>query len=107
MRDSNPIREGLIRIRIIGPRHLGQLWNGIAMRLESRKTAGDGMSWSFYIRHVQSVLGPADAVWTIMGTAWRRDDPGAVLFCSLLEDINAFDTRRPALSEPVPRHFDR
>jgi hypothetical protein len=75
------------------------------MRLESRKTAGDGMSWSFYIG--QSFLGPADAVWTIMGTAWRRDDPGAVLFCSLLEDINAFDTRRAALSELVPRHFDR
>ena len=32
-----------MRVRTIGPRHLGQVWDRIAMRLESNKTASDGM----------------------------------------------------------------
>ena len=27
VRNSNPMREGLIRVRTIGPRHLGQVWD--------------------------------------------------------------------------------
>jgi hypothetical protein len=42
VRKSNPIREGLIRIKIIGPEHLGHTWV-IATRLESNKTSSEGM----------------------------------------------------------------
>ena len=32
-----------MRIKIIGPKHLGQIWGRIAMRLASNKTATDDM----------------------------------------------------------------
>ena len=43
LRFSNPRRDGLMRVRTIGPKHLGQRWGRIAMRLGSNKTVNDGM----------------------------------------------------------------
>jgi hypothetical protein len=46
VRFSNPIRDGLMCASTIGPKHFGQGWGRIAIRLGSNKTANDGMKWS-------------------------------------------------------------
>src|SRR4030095_7958355 len=50
------IRDGLMRVRTIGPKHLGQGWGRIAMRLGSNKPVNDGMMQSPYIRREHDTL---------------------------------------------------
>jgi hypothetical protein len=52
--ESDPRR--LMRVRTIGPKHLGQGWSRIAMRLGSNKTANDGMMQSPYTRREHNTL---------------------------------------------------
>ena len=56
MRFSNPIRDGLMCVRTIGPKHLGQGWGRIAMRLGPNKTVNDGMMQSPYTRRELNTL---------------------------------------------------
>jgi len=86
VRNSKPMREGLIHVRTIGPRHLGQVWDWIAMRLVSNKTASDGMMLTSIQAGAQRSRSPTD---TFDGRWWGLPCyfclSGAVPFCSLLK----------------------